>query len=48
VWVNKHIDLDPTLPFAGAKQSGLGIEFAEEGLAEFTQVRVINRTPITA
>lgn len=48
VWVNKHIDLDPTLPFAGAKQSGLGIEFAEEGLAEFTQVRVINRTPLNA
>jgi acyl-CoA reductase-like NAD-dependent aldehyde dehydrogenase len=42
VWVNKHLDFGPTIPFGGSKQSGLGTEFAEEGLAEFTQVSVIN------
>jgi hypothetical protein len=26
----------------GAKQSGIGTEFAEEGLAEFTQLQIIN------
>ena len=42
VWINKHLDLAPHIPFGGAKQSGIGIEFAEEGLAEFTQLQIIN------
>jgi len=42
VWINKHLDFGPTMPFGGAKQSGLGVEFAQEGLYEFTQVHVIN------
>lgn len=42
VWINKHADLDPTIPFGGAKHSGLGSEFAEEGFHEFTQVHVVN------
>jgi acyl-CoA reductase-like NAD-dependent aldehyde dehydrogenase len=42
VWINKHIDLGPNIPFGGAKQSGLGVEMGEEGLAEFTQLQVIN------
>lgn len=42
VWINKHLDFGPNIPFGGAKQSGLGVEFAEEGLHEFTQVHVIN------
>lgn len=42
VWINKHLDFGPNMPFGGAKQSGLGVEFAEEGLAEFTQIRVLN------
>ncbi len=42
VWINKHLDFGPNIPFGGAKQSGIGVEFAEEGLAEFTQIRVIN------
>ncbi len=42
VWINKHADIAPHIPFGGAKQSGVGLEFAAEGLAEFTQVRVIN------
>ena len=42
VWINKHLDFGPTIPFGGEKQSGLGVEFTEEGLHEFTQIRVIN------
>jgi acyl-CoA reductase-like NAD-dependent aldehyde dehydrogenase len=42
VWINKHLDFGPNIPFGGAKQSGLGVEFAEEGLAEFTQIQLIN------
>jgi acyl-CoA reductase-like NAD-dependent aldehyde dehydrogenase len=42
VWVNKHLDLPPDIPFGGAKQSGFGTENGEEGLKEFTQARVIN------
>ena len=42
VWINKHLDFGPTIPFGGAKQSGIGVEFAEEGFHEFTQIHVIN------
>jgi acyl-CoA reductase-like NAD-dependent aldehyde dehydrogenase len=45
VWINKHAELVPGVPFGGAKQSGIGIEFAEEGLLEFTQLKVINAVP---
>jgi acyl-CoA reductase-like NAD-dependent aldehyde dehydrogenase len=42
VWINKHRDMSPGIPFAGAKQSGHGTEMGQEGLEEFTQARVIN------
>jgi acyl-CoA reductase-like NAD-dependent aldehyde dehydrogenase len=42
VWVNKHADLQPHLPFGGSKFSGVGVELGEEGLNEFTQVQVLN------
>jgi len=42
VWINKHLDMAPHMPFGGAKHSGIGTEFAEEGLAEFTQLQIIN------
>jgi acyl-CoA reductase-like NAD-dependent aldehyde dehydrogenase len=42
VWINKHQDLAPHIPFGGAKSSGMGVEFGEEGLAEFTQLQIIN------
>jgi acyl-CoA reductase-like NAD-dependent aldehyde dehydrogenase len=41
-WVNKHLDFGPTIPSGGAKQSGIGVEFADEGLAEFTQIHIVN------
>lgn len=42
VWVNGHMDLDPAIPFAGVKQSGLGTEFGTQGLEEFMAIKVIN------
>ncbi|MFZ5718403.1 MAG: aldehyde dehydrogenase family protein [Pseudomonadota bacterium] len=42
VWINKHADLQPHLPFGGSKFSGVGVELGEEGLKEFTQVQVLN------
>lgn len=42
VWVNQHLQLMPNVPFGGAKNSGVGRELGEEGLAEFTQLQVVN------
>jgi acyl-CoA reductase-like NAD-dependent aldehyde dehydrogenase len=42
VWVNQHIAIGPHIPMAGFKQSGLGAEQSVEGLAEYTQLQVIN------
>jgi acyl-CoA reductase-like NAD-dependent aldehyde dehydrogenase len=42
VWVNQHIAIGPHVPMAGVKSSGLGVEQAEEGLAEYTQLSVIS------
>jgi acyl-CoA reductase-like NAD-dependent aldehyde dehydrogenase len=43
VWINKHLDLPPDVPFGGAKQSGFGAEMGQEGLEEFTQAKIINQ-----
>jgi acyl-CoA reductase-like NAD-dependent aldehyde dehydrogenase len=37
VWVNKHLDVGPDIPFIDAKQSGMGAELGQEGLEAFTQ-----------
>ncbi|MEX2126122.1 MAG: aldehyde dehydrogenase family protein [Woeseia sp.] len=42
VYVNKHADIAPHVPFGGIKCSGLGVEFGEEGLAAYTTIKVIN------
>jgi aldehyde dehydrogenase (NAD+) len=42
VWVNQHLNLTPNIAFGGAKQSGFGVEFGREGIAEFTQLHVVN------
>ena len=42
VWINKHLESLPNVPFGGAKQSGIGVEFGDAGLAEFTQLQVIS------
>ena len=42
IWINKHLDLPPDVPFGGAKQSGFGTEMGQEGLEEFTQSKIVN------
>ena len=40
-WVNKHGGIQPNAPFGGVKQSGIGVEFSEEGLKEYTTVQTV-------
>lgn len=42
VWVNQQTNIGPHIPMAGFKGSGLGVEQSTEGLAEYTQMQVIN------
>ncbi|MEC3908977.1 aldehyde dehydrogenase family protein [Sphingobium sp. CR2-8] len=42
VWVNQHLAIDPTIPFRGVKQSGLGSELGEAGMLEYTQAHIVN------
>jgi len=41
VWINQHLNLHPNVPFSGRKNSGIGIEFGEDGLKEFCNLQVI-------
>jgi len=43
VWINSAQNLTPFAPFAGAKQSGLGVEGGVEGLLEFTTPQTVHR-----
>lgn len=40
--LNHHLHFAPHVRFPGAKQSGLGVEFGREGLAEFSQMSVVS------
>ena len=42
VYINKHAEIAPHVPFGGIKCSGLGVEFGEEGLAAYTSIKIIN------
>ena len=41
VWINDNFQNGPHIPFAGAKQSGFGVENGADGLREFTFPKVI-------
>jgi acyl-CoA reductase-like NAD-dependent aldehyde dehydrogenase len=43
VWINQHLNLHPTLPFNGFKESGFGVEFGREGLEAFCNIQIIAR-----
>ena len=40
-WVNDHSTISPLVPFGGAKQSGIGVEFGQHGLDEYTQLQTL-------
>ncbi|WP_242127917.1 aldehyde dehydrogenase family protein [Sphingobium sp. Sx8-8] len=42
IWVNQHLAIGPHIPMAGFRQSGIGVEQAEEGLKEFMQIQALN------
>jgi acyl-CoA reductase-like NAD-dependent aldehyde dehydrogenase len=42
LWVNRHLNPGPEVPFGGYKQSGLGRETGMEGLSEFLQTKHIS------
>jgi len=41
VWVNTHFELDPSAPFGGHKESGIGHEWGETGLKSFCNVQTL-------
>ena len=41
VWINHSLGLLPSTPFAGRRQSGMGVENGRDGLLEFTQRKAI-------
>lgn len=40
-WINRHGAIQPNAPFGGIKSSGIGVEFAEEGLKEYTNLQTL-------
>ncbi len=42
VFINKHAELNPAVPFGGIKCSGIGVEFGEEGLLAYTNIKIIS------
>jgi acyl-CoA reductase-like NAD-dependent aldehyde dehydrogenase len=41
VWINQHSILNPLVPASAYKESGLGVEFGQEGLQSFCHLHVI-------
>jgi acyl-CoA reductase-like NAD-dependent aldehyde dehydrogenase len=41
-WINQHGGIAPNIPFGGVKCSGIGVEFGEEGLQEYTTIQIVN------
>lgn len=35
IWINAHIDVSPTVPFGGHKESGIGWEWGASGLKHY-------------
>ncbi len=41
VWINNHGAIQPNVPFGGVKSSGIGVEFGQEGLKEYTTIQAL-------
>ncbi|KAK0387222.1 hypothetical protein NLU13_5535 [Sarocladium strictum] len=42
VWINSSNDSDPRIPFGGVKQSGIGRELGEAGLAAYSNIKAVH------
>jgi acyl-CoA reductase-like NAD-dependent aldehyde dehydrogenase len=42
VWINRFLSMAPDIPYGGFKQSGIGLELCREGLAAYSQSKIIN------
>jgi acyl-CoA reductase-like NAD-dependent aldehyde dehydrogenase len=42
VYINKHGEIAPNIPFGGIKGSGIGVEFGQEGLEANTDIKIFN------
>lgn len=42
VWINSSNDSDYRIPFGGVKQSGIGRELGEAGMAGYTQIKAVH------
>lgn len=42
VWINSSNDSDYRIPFGGVKQSGIGRELGESGLAAYTNIKAVH------
>jgi acyl-CoA reductase-like NAD-dependent aldehyde dehydrogenase len=42
VWINRFLSMAPDIPYGGFKQSGIGLELGREGLAAYSQSKIIN------
>ncbi|KAI0186799.1 aldehyde dehydrogenase family-domain-containing protein [Xylaria flabelliformis] len=45
VWINCHAEMQPSTPFTGHKQSGMGIEMGMEGLKSYCSVQSVYTRP---
>jgi len=41
VWVNMHTFLDPSVPFGGVKASGVGREFSDAFIDDYTELKSV-------
>jgi acyl-CoA reductase-like NAD-dependent aldehyde dehydrogenase len=41
VWINSHHELNPNVPFGGAKQSGIGAEHGLEGINSYCNTKSV-------
>ncbi|SFL91711.1 aldehyde dehydrogenase family protein [Marinobacter zhejiangensis] len=42
VWINQHCAFGPHIPMPTTRASGIGVEWGQQGLEEFTTLKVIN------
>lgn len=47
VWINDYHAFADVMPFGGYKQSGIGREFGEYGLGEYTQIKRVHICPLS-